>query len=254
MFRESNSRSVAKALSWRIMGTMATSLLVFAFTRKLVVSLAIGGAEFVSKVGLFWFHERIWDRLKFGKVAVEPAVLWFTGLSGSGKSTIAGIVSDELRKRGFRVERLDGDSIRNLFPDTGFTRPERDRHLRRVGFLASKLESNGVIVVASFVSPYEESRQFVRGLCGSFIEVYVSTPLEECERRDVKGLYAKARRGELTNFTGIDDPYEPPSRPELTINTLVTPPQEAAATVVNEYLKRTTRATRPRGRAATEAA
>jgi adenylylsulfate kinase len=110
-----------------------------------------------------------------------------------------------------------------------------------VGFLASKLEANGVVVVASFVSPYEDSRQFVRGQCRSFIEVYVATPLEECERRDVKGLYAKARRGEIANFTGIDDPYEPPSRPELTINTLTITPEQAAASVVAEFLKRTGR-------------
>jgi adenylylsulfate kinase len=219
VFRETHARSVAKAISWRILGTIATSLLVYLFTRKLVLSLAVGGVEFISKIGLFWLHERLWDRLRFGKRQVPPAVIWFTGLSGSGKSTIADGVAQDLTSRGYRVERLDGDSIRNIFPNTGFTRPERDEHIRRVGFLASTLEKNGVFVVASFVSPYEDSRRFVRGLCRNFVEVYVATPLEECERRDTKGLYARARRGEIANFTGISDPYEIPSSPELVVDT-----------------------------------
>ncbi|MGH7582553.1 MAG: adenylyl-sulfate kinase [Gemmatimonadales bacterium] len=161
----------------------------------------------------------MWDRLRFGKRRLEPKVLWFTGLSGSGKSTVADWVAADLKRRGFPVERLDGDTVRNIFPNTGFTRPERDAHIRRVGFLAGKLEQHGVFVVASFVSPYEESRQFVRSLCNSFVEIYVSTPIEECERRDVKGLYARARRGEITSFTGVSDPFEVPQRPELVLDT-----------------------------------
>ncbi len=219
MFRESHSRSVAKALSWRILGTVATAGLVFIFTRRLSLSLAVGGLEFVSKIGLFWLHERAWDRTSFGKKEIRPAVLWFTGLSGSGKSTVADWVADALVQRGLKVERLDGDKVRDIFPATGFSREERDAHIRRVGFLASKLEQHGVTVVASFVSPYAASRDFVRGLCRNFLEVHVSTPLAECERRDVKGLYARARRGELRQFTGIDDPYEAPMRPELVVDT-----------------------------------
>jgi adenylylsulfate kinase len=150
---------------------------------------------------------------------VSAAVIWFTGLSGSGKSTIAEWVAAELTRRGVAVEMLDGDRLRQVFPDTGFTKANRDAHIRRVGFLASRLEAHGVTVVASFVSPYQDSRDFVRSLCARFIEVHVSTPLAECERRDVKGLYARARRGEIQNFTGISDPYEPPASPELTIDT-----------------------------------
>ena len=146
-------------------------------------------------------------------------VLWFTGLSGSGKSTIAERVYQELAQRGVDVEYIDGDALREVFPHTGFTRAEREEHLRRTGYLASRLAAHGVTVVASFVSPYRESRDFVRKLCPAFAEIYVATPLEECERRDVKGLYARARRGELKNFTGIDDPYEIPEHPELTLDT-----------------------------------
>ena len=150
----------------------------------------------------------------------RPApVLWFTGLSGSGKSTIAVRVHEELVRRGVEVEYIDGDALREVFPATGFTRAEREEHLRRTGYMASRLAAHGVTVVASFVSPYRESRDFIRRLAPGFTEIYVSTPLEECERRDVKGLYARARRGEIRNFTGIDDPFEPPECPELTLDT-----------------------------------
>lgn len=146
-------------------------------------------------------------------------VVWFTGLSGSGKSTIARRVVDALVARGEPVEYLDGDAIRDIFPATGFTRPERDAHIRRVGWVASRLERHGVTVVASLVSPYEDSREFVRELSRQFHLVWVSTPFDECARRDVKGLYAKALRGEIKHFTGLDDPFEPPAAPELTLDT-----------------------------------
>src|SRR6185295_12046071 len=136
--------------------------------------------------------------------ARRGAVIWFTGFSGSGKSTIARRVVEELGRRGEEVEHLDGDAIRTVFPSTGFSRPERDAHVRRVGYLASRLAAHGVVAVASLISPYEESRAFVRSLCERFLEIHVSTPLEECERRDAKGLYARARRGEIASFTGID--------------------------------------------------
>jgi adenylylsulfate kinase len=150
---------------------------------------------------------------------VPAPVLWFTGLSGSGKSTIASQVHAELVRRGTDVEYIDGDALREVFPNTGFTRAEREEHLRRTGYMASRLAAHGVTVVASFVSPYRESRDFIRRLCPGFVEIYVATPLEECERRDVKGLYARARRGEIRNFTGIDDPFEAPEQPELVLDT-----------------------------------
>lgn len=120
-------------------------------------------------------------------------VIWFTGLSGSGKSTVAHRVADVLRAEGRPVEFLDGDAIRAVFPMTGFTKSERDAHIMRVGYLASRLEFHGITVIASFVSPYRESRDFVRGLCREFVEIYVSTPVEECERRTSRGC--TRRRG-----------------------------------------------------------
>jgi adenylylsulfate kinase len=162
-------------------------------------------------------------------------VLWFTGLSGSGKSTIAVRVHEELVRRGVDVEYIDGDALREVFPNTGFTRAEREEHLRRTGYMASRLAAHGVTVVASLVSPYRGSRELIRTLCSEFVEIYVATPLDECERRDVKGLYARARRGEIKNFTGIDDPYEPPDNPELTLDTRALSVEECVARVLERH-------------------
>lgn len=167
----------------------------------------------------------------------RPAVLWFTGLSGSGKSTVADRVAKELARKGVEVERLDGDQVRHLFPGTGFSREARNEHIRRIGYLAALLEKHGVTVIASFVSPYRESREWVRKNCRRFIEVHVSTPLEECERRDVKGLYKKARAGQLELFTGISDPYEAPARPEIRLNTKGMTVAEACQKVIR-YLEK----------------
>ncbi len=165
----------------------------------------------------------------------ETVVLWFTGLSGSGKSTIATQVHQELVRRGVEVEYLDGDALRSVFPNTGYTRAEREEHLRRTGYMASRLAAHGVTVVASFVSPYRESRDFIRALCHRFVEIYVATPLAECERRDPKGLYARARRGEIVNFTGIDDPYEAPENPELTLDTRTLSVDQCVAKVIARF-------------------
>jgi adenylylsulfate kinase len=159
-------------------------------------------------------------------------VLWFTGLSGSGKSTIATEVHQALERQGVEVEYIDGDALREVFPNTGFSRAEREEHLRRTGYMASRLAAHGVTVVASFVSPYRDSREFIRSLCPDFVEIYVATPLEECERRDVKGLYARARRGEIRNFTGLDDPYEVPEHAELTLDTRELSVQQCVAKVL----------------------
>ena len=146
-------------------------------------------------------------------------VLWFTGLPCSGKTTLAKRMYTLLNNHEIAIEHLDGDTLRDVFQNTGFSRQERNTHIRQVAFWTSKLEHHGVCVLASFVSPYQESREFARNSCKNFIEVFVSTPLEECERRDVKGMYAKARSGEISNFTGIDDPYEPPQNPDIEIDT-----------------------------------
>lgn len=165
----------------------------------------------------------------------KPTVLWFTGLSGSGKSTISEKLYEIMKERGLEVEHLDGDAIRHIFPKTGFSREERNAHIKRVGYLASRLQAHKVFVIGSFVSPYKEARDFVRNLCEDFTEIYISTPFEECERRDVKGLYAKARAGEIKDFTGLDDPYEAPENPELEIDTTNITLDEAVERVI-QYL------------------
>ena len=149
----------------------------------------------------------------------KPFVLWFTGLSGAGKSTLSNKIYDYLKLNHIKVELLDGDIVRHILPNIGFTKEERDNHIKRIGFLTSMLEKNDITVIASFISPYKEARDFVRGLCSNFTEVYVKASLKACECRDVKGLYKKARTGQIQHFTGISDPYEEPQSPELVIET-----------------------------------
>ena len=237
MFVESRIRGIAKTVSWRILATLTTMLLVYIFVRRVDVAAAVGGVEIVVKLLLYYFHERAWNGIHAGKNTVTPFVLWFTGLSGSGKSTIADAVYDYLAGRGYRVEKLDGDTVRSIFPNTGFTREARDEHIMRIGYLASMLEKNGVIVVSSFISPYRNTRDAVRGMCDNFVEVHVSTSIEECERRDIKGLYKRARSGEITMFTGIDDPYEAPLSPELSVDTEQVQVSESVKSVLSHIKK-----------------
>lgn len=146
--------------------------------------------------------------------------VWFTGLSGAGKTTICQAVEKELRAQGHQIEVLDGDIVReNLTKGLGFSKEDRDENIRRIGFVAHLLTRNGVVVLVSAISPYRTAREEVRQTIGDFVEVYVSTPLEVCEQRDVKGLYKRARAGQIKQFTGIDDPYEPPLNPEVDCKT-----------------------------------
>ena len=143
-------------------------------------------------------------------------ILWFTGLSGSGKTTITKALEPELKARGCKVEILDGDVVRtNLSKGLGFSQEDRDTNIRRIGFVAHLLSRNGVVAMTAAISPYRAIRDEIRAMEPNFVEVYVTAPLEVCEGRDVKGLYAKARAGEIKGFTGIDDPYEEPVNPEI---------------------------------------
>lgn len=161
--------------------------------------------------------------------------VWFTGLSGAGKTTIRMAVEEELRSQGCKVEVLDGDIVRqNLTKDLGFSKADRDENIRRIGFVSHLLTRNGVIVLVSAISPYRDIRDEVRHRIGDFIEVYVNAPLEVCEQRDVKGLYEKARAGQIKHFTGIDDPYEPPLNAEVECQTHLHTLEECVAQVLTK--------------------
>jgi adenylyl-sulfate kinase len=160
--------------------------------------------------------------------------LWFTGLSGAGKTTISRIVEDELRARGSRVEILDGDIVReNLSKGLGFSKEDRDTNIRRIAFVADLLSRNGVPVITAAISPYREIRDEARETMGDrFIEIFVKASVEVCAERDVKGLYEKAFKGEIKEFTGVSDPYEPPLNPELTLETEQESPEESAGKIL----------------------
>jgi adenylylsulfate kinase len=147
-------------------------------------------------------------------------VLWLTGLSGAGKSTIAAKLAPALAERGHRVELLDGDEVRtNLCQGLGFSREDRDTNIARIGYVAGKLAKHGVAVLVAAISPYRQARDLVRAEVDNFVEVHVAAPVQTCAERDVKGLYAKALAGEIKQFTGISDPYEPPLAPEIVLHT-----------------------------------
>jgi len=162
--------------------------------------------------------------------------LWFTGLSGAGKTTIAHLVGPELDRRGHIVEYLDGDTVRtHLSKGLGFSKEDRDAHIERVGWVSSRLTRHGAAVIAAAISPYDETRRTARAMVeqfGPFVEVFVKASVDECARRDVKGLYAKAFAGEITGFTGVDDPYEVPEDAEIVIDTEAHEPEESARLIV----------------------
>jgi len=165
-------------------------------------------------------------------------VLWFTGLSGAGKSTLARMIEPELRKRGCKVEILDGDEVRtNLSKGLGFSKEDRDTNIRRIGYVANLLARNGVVAITAAISPYAEVRAQVREMCsGRFVEVYARCDIEVLTQRDVKGLYKKALAGEIKNFTGISDPYEAPENPEVVVDSATQTPEESLRTIL-DYLE-----------------
>ncbi|HEU4480354.1 MAG TPA: adenylyl-sulfate kinase [Actinomycetota bacterium] len=166
------------------------------------------------------------------------SVIWFTGLSGSGKTTIAHLVEEKLLDAGVPVEILDGDIVReNLSKGLGFSKEDRDTNIRRIAFVAHLLQRNGVFVITAAISPYVSIRQEARDMIKDFVEVYADAPLEVCESRDVKGLYAKARAGEIKGFTGIDDPYEAPENPEVVCKTETESVEESAQKVIDKLIE-----------------
>lgn len=175
-----------------------------------------------TEPNLFWSAVSITPKMRAELKRQTPCLIWFTGLSGSGKSTIANALDKALYARGFHTFLLDGDNVRHgLNRDLGFSEADRVENIRRVGEVSKLLTQAGLIVMGAFISPFRDDRQLLRELFadGHFIEVHMATPLEICEQRDPKGLYVKARAGQIKNFTGIDSPYEVPAAPEVELDT-----------------------------------
>lgn len=233
MIIETKTRSLVKAISWRIVATLTTIILVYIFFGKLELAAAVGGIEVVLKFVFYFLHERGWSLVRFGRKKVEPFVLWFSGLPVSGKTTIADLVYEKLSKKSLDIERIDSKNVRKFFPEVGFTRKERILHLKRVSYLVKILEKNNVSVVASFVSPYKEARENIRKMTGNnYVEIYVKASVETCKTRDERGIYKKAEKGEIKNFTGVSDLYEEPESPHIILETEKYSPTQCAEQVI----------------------
>lgn len=192
-----------------------------------------------EKTNIVWHTHKLSKAERALQKRQKASVLWFTGLSASGKSTIAGAVEQMLFELGHHTYLLDGDNVRHgLNKDLGFSDEDRIENIRRIGEMAKLFADSGLIVLSAFISPFRSDRQMVRDLMpeGEFVEIFMNTPLEVCETRDPKGLYQKARRGEIKNFTGIDSAYEPPEQPEIVLNTAECSVEECAKHVI-DYLR-----------------
>lgn len=253
-FSNPNKRHLLKTISWRTVGTLDTLIISAFVTGSPLIGLKIGFSETMTKMILYYFHEKIWYKFDYGltkritkknriiqrslniekfnfsitrkdrakRFNQKQKLLWFTGLSGSGKSTLSDALEKKLFNLGFSTYSLDGDNVRSgINVNLGFDHNDRSENIRRVGEVSKILLDAGLIITASFVSPFQKDRDLVRKIvgCNNFIEIYVSTPLKQCEKRDVKGLYKKARNGEIRKFTGISSPYEIPNSPDLEIDT-----------------------------------
>ena len=188
------------------------------------------------KDNVVWHEHPVDKSIRSFMKKQRPCLLWFTGLSGSGKSTIAGAVESKLAERLQHTYLMDGDNVRHgLCGDLAFSEEDRNENIRRVGEVANLMVDSGLIVLTAFISPFKVNREVVRGMLkeGEFIEVFIDTPISECEKRDPKGLYKKARAGEIKDFTGIDSPYEAPENPEIVIKNINISIDDAASEVID---------------------
>ena len=214
-----NKLKLLKAVVYRFYSSLITFLIAFLFTKNFLASLSIGIADSLVKIFSYYFFDEIWAKLTGFKT--RPAVIFLTGLSGSGKTTIAKALVEKYKKKGIVPVLLDGDEIRKVIHQTGFDEESRKKHNLNVGYMASLLESQGNVVIVSLISPYSDTRNEIRTMCKRFVEVYVCTDIKVCIERDPKGLYAKAITGEIKDFTGISAPYYAPENPEVLLDTEV---------------------------------
>jgi adenylylsulfate kinase len=214
-----DKKNMTKSVIYRLYAFIITFIVAFLVTGNIELSATIGVVENAFKILTYYWFDIFWD--KFTKTKYRTSLIWMTGLSGAGKTTMAKALVEKLQSQGHSAMVLDGDEIRDIFKNNGFDKEARVKHNQDVGKMAVYLQSQGIIPIVSLISPYAEARDYVRGISKDFTEVYVSTSINECERRDVKGLYKKVRSGEIKDFTGIHDsaPYEAPKNPEINLDT-----------------------------------
>lgn len=224
-----NYNKLSKSIVYRFVSSMITFVISYAVTKNLKFGLSIGLLDLFFKIIHYYAFDSIWETIF--KKKIKPCVVWITGLSGAGKSTIANELIKIFEKATISYVLLDGDQIRKVIKETGFDFYSRRKHNLNVAYIASLLESQGNVVIVSLISPYKEVRKECRDICKNFIEVFIDTPVEVCEERDTKGLYKKARSGEIENFTGVSFPYEESSIKEITIYTPSETAQNSAKTI-----------------------
>ncbi|HEX9666235.1 MAG TPA: adenylyl-sulfate kinase [Thermodesulfobacteriota bacterium] len=215
---ETKIRSFVKTLSWRVTATITTIIVALAITRRIDIAIQIGLLEALLKMLVYFIHERSWAKITFGIHEKKPLVLWFTGLSGSGKSQISQAVYEKFQKRRIRVEYFNGRKIREIFPEIGYSPENRKEHIGKICSLVKILENNNTSVIGSFESPFEETRNYLRINLINYVEIYVRATLDYCISNDDRGLYRKAMSGELDNFVGVSIEYEEPKNPEIIID------------------------------------
>lgn len=229
-----NRQNFIKAVVYRLYSSVITFLVAYLLTDNFIASISIGFLDALIKIISYYFFDEFWVRITGFKP--KPAVVWLTGLSGSGKTTIALDLVEKLKKNSVMPVLLDGDILREVFKQHRYDEESRKKHNLNVGYIASLFEKQGNIVIVALISPYDDIRNEVRKMCTNFIEVYISTDLETCIKRDPKGLYKKALSGEIKEFTGISAPYFPPSNPELILDTNKYPATECTDLIM-KFLK-----------------
>jgi adenylylsulfate kinase len=232
-----NRSLLFKSIIYRVYSSLVTFIISLIVTGNILFSISIGLVDSAFKIITYYLFDIVWKR--FTQVKYKDTVIWLTGLSGAGKTTIAKQLFDKLKKNGHPIMILDGDEIREIFKNTGFDKKSRDEHVKNVGRTAAFLQRRGTIAIVSLISPYESVRQECRDMATEFTEVYVNTSLEICEQRDVKGLYKKARAGEIKQFTGIHDdaPYEVPKNPDIILDTAIFTLDECVEKILNNIKK-----------------
>lgn len=217
---ESAKRSVVKSVSYRTFTSIVNLLVLLLLTGSFATAWKLGLTIELFKILTYYIHERAWSSIRYGMIHPKGRTFWFTGLSGSGKTTIANALAEKLKDKGYAVQILDGDSVRNTInKGLGFSEADRERNIFNIAHIAKLFNEAGVIVLVPVISPYDKLRKMARSIIEDFTGIYIKCPLSVCEERDPKGLYKKVRAGEIKNFTGISDPFEEPTEFEISIDT-----------------------------------